>query len=68
MKHNDQPKGILLNRTELSHAFGIAPTTVDTWVRAGMPIHKKAAARGNQAQYDTAACLNWIRRNRCHCR
>ena len=47
--------GLLLNRTELSHAFGIEKTTIDTYVRAGMPVHVKAKGRSKPAQFDTVA-------------
>lgn len=68
MKKSDFPKGLLLNRTELSHAFGVAKTTIDSWVRAGMPVHKKSEGKGNPSQFDTAVCLDWIRGYRCYCR
>lgn len=68
MEKNDHPRGLLLNRTEISHAFGIAKTTIDTWVRAGMPVHVKSEGRGKPAQFDTANCLEWVRVNRCNCR
>ena len=51
---NRHPKGMLLNRTELAHCFGVAKTTVDSWVRAGMPVFKPAKGRGYPAQFDTA--------------
>jgi hypothetical protein len=34
MKNKAYPKGMLLNRAELSIFFGIARTTVDAWVHA----------------------------------
>lgn len=62
------PRGILMNRTELSNAFGIAKTTIDKWVHAGMPVFKKAECRGKASQFDTANCIDWIRMHRCSCR
>jgi len=67
MENNDHPRGLLMNRTELSHAFGVAKTTIDTWVRAGMPADRKTEGRGKAGQFDTAICLEWIRANRCNC-
>jgi len=64
MKNNTYPKGMLLNRSELSIFFGIAKTTIDSWVQAGMPVHKKSEGRGKAAEFDTAACFNWARFNR----
>ncbi|SDP75915.1 Phage DNA packaging protein Nu1 [Desulforhopalus singaporensis] len=68
MENKVHPKGLLLNRTELSHCFGIAKTTIDSYVRAGMPVYKKGKGKGDPSQYDTAECLNWIRSWRCFCR
>jgi len=39
-----------------------------TYARAGMPVFKKSSGRGNPSQFDTAACLEWIRVNRCYCK
>lgn len=64
MKEKKHPRGLLLNRGEIAHYLGIARTTVDDWVRAGMPIFKPAEGRGKSAQFDSAEVVTWIRANR----
>jgi phage terminase Nu1 subunit (DNA packaging protein) len=52
---------ILMNRSELSTAFSVSPSTIDNYVKAGMPCFKKAAGRGAPAEFDLVACIAWIR-------
>lgn len=67
MKNDKKPKGMLVNRSELSYFLGIAKTTIDSYVRAGMPVFKKAEGRGKAGQFDTAAVVEWLRLERCYC-
>ena len=67
MKKTDHPKGLLPNRAELAHCFGMAASTIDTYVRQGMPVHKKAGGRGRPAQFDTAICIVWLREKKFQC-
>lgn len=68
MSEAKHPRGLLMNRAELAHCIGIARTTVDAWVLAGMPVYKSAEGRGKSTQFDTSAVIDWVRSNRCTCR
>jgi phage terminase Nu1 subunit (DNA packaging protein) len=57
-------RGIVLNRTECAATFGVAATTVDSWVRKSCPVVKAATGRGsgaNRWQFDSAAVAEWLR-------
>lgn len=55
---NDQAKN-KVNRTDLASVFGIAPTTVDAWVKAGCPYLERPTGRGKGWTFDTAAVARW---------
>jgi phage terminase Nu1 subunit (DNA packaging protein) len=46
------------NRAELARMFGIALTTVDTWLRLGCPFDQKGAP-GREWVFDTADVARW---------
>ena len=46
------------SRTDAADALGIAPTTLDSWVRDGAPVVEKGG-KGNPSQYDISAVFRW---------
>lgn len=58
-----QQEDKILNRAELAFFFGVAKTTIDSWVRRGCPVKKKAEGRGKQAQFDTVEVFRWAINN-----
>lgn len=52
---------MIANRTELSQILGISLTTVDSYVREGMPAEERAdRSRGKQWEFDTTKVINWL--------
>jgi phage terminase Nu1 subunit (DNA packaging protein) len=51
-------KGQLVNRSGVADMFGVALTTVDTWVRAGCPVVQRGS-RGIEWQFNTADVVRW---------
>lgn len=51
-------KGSRVNRAGLADIFGVALTTIDTWVRAGCPVLERGG-RGKEWAFDTAAVARW---------
>jgi phage terminase Nu1 subunit (DNA packaging protein) len=51
-------KGTLVNRAGLADIFGVALTTIDTWVRAGCPVVQRGA-KGISWTFNTAAVARW---------
>lgn len=47
-----------MNRSEIAAAFGADPTTIDRWVRDGMPVIDRPG-KGIAATFDLPACLRW---------
>ena len=47
------------NRSDLASVFGIAPTTVDAWIKAGCPYLERPTGRGKGWAFDTAAVARW---------
>lgn len=47
-----------MNRTEISKAFGVDMTTIDRWVRDGMPVIERPG-KGIPASFDLSACVRW---------
>lgn len=47
-----------MNRSEISEAFEVDPTTIDRWVRDGMPVVDRPG-KGIPASFDLPACLRW---------
>ncbi|BDC50658.1 hypothetical protein F183_A29740 [Bryobacterales bacterium F-183] len=54
---NDQPAGPRLNRSKLADFAGVAPTTIDAWLRAGLP-HTR---RGKSLEFRSREVFAWIR-------
>jgi terminase small subunit / prophage DNA-packing protein len=48
-----------VNRSDLAVVFGVAPTTVDAWVKAGCPYDSRATGRGKGWVFDTADVSRW---------
>lgn len=53
-------KGELVNRSKLISILGVAPATVDKWIKDGMPIAQKGNRRLGY-RFNTAAVITWIR-------
>ncbi|SAL03158.1 Phage DNA packaging protein Nu1 [Caballeronia fortuita] len=51
-------KGTTVNRAGLADVFGVALTTIDTWVRSGCPVVQKGG-RGQEWKFNTAAVARW---------
>ena len=52
--------GDVVNRTRLAVLFGVARTTVDTWVAEGCPVVKRSASRGDPYAFDSAEVHAWL--------
>ncbi|MBS0289285.1 MAG: terminase small subunit [Proteobacteria bacterium] len=48
----------LVNRTELSSIFGKNVSTIDNWIRQGMPYIEKGS-KGIGWMFDTSKCIAW---------
>lgn len=48
-----------VNRSDLALVFGVAPTTIDAWIKAGCPYLERPTGRGKGWLLDTAAVANW---------
>ncbi|MDH0008380.1 terminase small subunit [Acinetobacter ursingii] len=53
-------KGQIVNRTGLSDVFGVALTTIDTWVRLGCPVVVRGRGKGQEWQFNTAQIAKWL--------
>lgn len=51
-------KGLMVTRVALADAFGVALTTVDSWVRAGCPYIQRGG-RGRDWKFNTADVGQW---------
>lgn len=49
---------MIVNRAQLAEIFGVNVSTIDAWVRRGMPISKKSG-KGTPSEYDSAICIEW---------
>ncbi len=49
---------LLLNRTQLAAAFGVAPLRITKWGAEGMPVYDRGR-RGVESRYDLAAVVEW---------
>lgn len=47
-----------LNRSELSEAMGVNLTTIDVWIKAGMPAETKGSS-GRPWSFDLPKCVRW---------
>jgi phage terminase Nu1 subunit (DNA packaging protein) len=52
--------GDVVNCTRLAVLFGVARTTVDTWVAEGCPMIKRSASRGDPFAFDSAEVHAWL--------
>lgn len=51
---------MLVNRGHLAQIFGVNLTTVDDFVRQGMPYKQKASVKGKQPwEFETKYCIIW---------
>lgn len=53
--------GKLVNQRELADILGVDPNTIRNWRGMGMPAVSLAGKKGESSQYDTEACILWIR-------
>lgn len=59
MAKKKQPvKGRIMSRKEICKVFGIALTTLDSWVKNGCPVLKKAGS-GVPSEYDSGRVHEW---------
>lgn len=58
-----KPEDRIKNRAEVAFIFGVAKTTIDSWVRRGCPVKKKAEGKGKPAQFDTVEVFRWAINN-----
>ncbi|WP_151813574.1 terminase small subunit [Acinetobacter ursingii] len=56
----DSKKGQIVNRTGLSEVFGVALTTVDSWVRQDCPVVVRGRGKGQEWQFNTAQIAKWL--------
>ena len=54
-------KGKAVNRTGLSDVFGVALSTIDSWVRQGCPFVQRGVGRGQPWKFNTADVAQWLR-------
>ncbi len=54
-------KGLIVTRTELADIFGVAMTTVDNWVRRGLPVIQRGT-KGKAWQFNTSDVASWLER------
>lgn len=54
--------GKAVNRSELAECFGVALTTIDTWLNQGLPFISKPGRKGQSGwKIDLSAVLEWHR-------
>lgn len=51
-------EGKICTRAELAEILGVALTTVDSWVRDGMPVRKRGG-KGIPSEYDSGEVIRW---------
>ena len=56
----DAKKGQIVNRTGLSDVFGVALTTIDSWVRQDCPVVVRGRGKGQEWQFNTAHIAKWL--------
>ncbi|MCU4481340.1 terminase small subunit [Acinetobacter ursingii] len=56
----DSKKGQIVNRTGLSEVFGVALTTIDSWVRQDCPVVVRGRGKGQEWQFNTAQIAKWL--------
>lgn len=56
----ESKKGQIVNRTGLSEVFGVALTTVDSWVRQDCPVVVRGRGKGQEWQFNTAQIAKWL--------
>ena len=51
---------MIVNRAKLSEIVGIAPQSLDSWIRQGMPFVKKPGEQGDREwQFKTSEVIAW---------
>jgi phage terminase Nu1 subunit (DNA packaging protein) len=53
-----QPMGEILNCSEIAKVFGVSHTTINTWIREGLPAIR-GSGRGSAVQIDSAEAVLW---------
>lgn len=48
----------IVNKTELADIFGTSGQTIYNYTNEGMPVERQGA-KGVEAEYDTADCIEW---------
>ncbi len=56
--------GKILNRKEIDEVFGVALTTIDSWVRRGCPVIERAG-KGKMSKYESGTVFSWAIRTDC---
>ncbi|BBF76068.1 terminase small subunit [Acinetobacter ursingii] len=56
----ESKKGQIVNRTGLSEVFGVALTTIDSWVRQDCPVVVRGRGKGQEWQFNTAQISKWL--------
>lgn len=56
----ESKKGQIVNRTGLSEVFGVALTTIDSWVRQDCPVVVRGRGKGQEWQFNTAQIAKWL--------
>jgi|GEM_PF-2345567 len=49
---------MIVTRASLAQIFDVNVSTIDAWVRRGMPSLKKSG-KGNPSEYESSACIQW---------
>lgn len=49
---------MIVTRATLAQIFDVNVSTIDAWVRRGMPSLKKSG-KGNPSEYESSACIQW---------
>ncbi|RKG33405.1 terminase small subunit [Acinetobacter guerrae] len=56
----ESKKGQIVSRTGLSDVFGVALTTVDSWIRQDCPVVVRSRGKGQEWQFNTAQIAKWL--------
>jgi len=53
-------KGQNVSRAGLAEVFGVALTTVDSWVKKGCPVVVRGHGKGQEWKFNTAQISSWL--------
>lgn len=51
---------MIVNRNEIADIFGVAKTTIDSWVKKGCPVLEKSGTKGKPSKYNSANVYRWL--------